>query len=154
MNVSFCRPELSPVKVSGEPMHPAVTSGDMGRVVGLQQERQLRVDKKYHALTKRSSYVFPSIPCGEQQHSFQMTWLDKYDGIFNSESECGDYCNYCVLFGQALYSVPNFKATLSTLPHTNLKKTTVKLHEHFYGNTPRKYHLQAVEKAECFKRVH
>ena len=45
---------------------------------------------------------------------------------------------------------------LVTLPLTNLKKATEKLREHFYGtggNTPRKYHLQAVEKAESFKSV-
>ena len=40
---------------------------------------------------------------------------------------------------------------LVTLPLTNLKKGTEKLRKHFYftrGNAPRKYHLQAVEKAE------
>ena len=135
-------------------------SGDMGRVVKLQQERQLTAHKKYHALTKHfvpgPSYVFPPVPCGKQQRSFQRTWLTKYSGLVYSESEGGGYCKYCVLFGQAPYSVPNFKATLVTLPLTNLKKATEKLRGHFYGtggNTPRKYHLQAVEKAESFKSV-
>ena len=62
----------------------------------------------------------------------------------------------CALCGQVPYSVPNFRATLVTLPLTNLKKATEKLREHFHGtggNTPRKYHLQAVEKAESFKSV-
>ena len=141
-------------------MHPAAISGDIGRVVKLQQERPLTVNEKYHALTKHfvpgPSYVFPSVVCGKQQRSFQRTWFDKYGGLVYSESECGGYCKYCVLFGTAPYSVPNFKVTLLTLPLTNLKKATQKLREHFYGshgNTPRKYHLQAVEKAESFKSV-
>ena len=135
-------------------------SGDMGRVVKLQQEKQLTAHEKYHALTKHfipgPSYVFPSVSCGKQQRSFQWTWLSKYSGLVYSENEGGGYCKYCVLFGQAPYSVPNFKATLVTLPLTNLKKATEKLREHFYGtgcNTPRKYHLQAVEKAESFRSV-
>ena len=129
-------------------------------VVKLQQERQLTAHEKYHALTKHfvpgPLYVFPSIPCGKQQRSFQRTWLTKYSGLVYSENKGGGYCKYCVLFGQAPYSVPNFKATLVTLPLTNLKKATEKLREHFYGtcgNTARKYHLQAVEKAESFKSV-
>ena len=55
------------------------------------------------------------------------------------------------------YAHERVKATLVTLPLTNLKKATEKPCENFYGsqgNTPRKYHLEAVEKAECFKRVH
>ena len=55
-------------------MHSAVMSIDMSRVVRLQQERQLRVYEKYHALTKHfvpdSSYVFPSVLYGKQQCSF------------------------------------------------------------------------------------
>lgn len=77
-----------------------------------------------------------------------------YSGLVYSENV--GYCKYCVLFGQAPYSVPNFKAMLVTLPLTNLNKATEKLREHFYstgGNTPRKYHLQVVEKAESFKSV-
>ena len=135
-------------------------SGDMGRVVKLQQERQLTAHEKYLALTKHCvpgpSYVFPSVACGKQQRSFQRTWLTKYSGLVYSNNEGGGYCKYCVLFGQAPCSVPNFKATLVTLPLTNLKKATEKLREHFYGtggNTPRKYHLKAVEKAESFKSV-
>lgn len=141
-------------------LHPAVMSGDMGKVVKLQQERQLTDHEKYHALTKHfvpgPSYVFPSVQCGKQQRSFQQTWLTKYSGLVYSENKSGGYCKYCVLFGQAPYSVPNFKATLVTLPLTNLKKASEKLREHFYGtdgNTPRRYHLLAVEKAQSFKNV-
>lgn len=107
-------------------IHPAVMSGDMGRVVKLQQERQLTAHEKYHALTKHfvpgPSCMFSSIPCGKQQCSFQRTWLTKYSGLVYSEEEGGGYCKYCVLFGQAPYSMLNFKATLVTLPLTNLKK--------------------------------
>lgn len=68
----------------------------------------------------------------------------------------GGNCKYCVLFGQAPYSVPNFNGTLITLPLTNLKKATEKLCEHFigtHGSLPRKYHFQAIEKAQNFKAV-
>ena len=103
-------------------------SGDMGSVVKLQQERQLTAHEKYHALTKHFvPYVFPSVPCGKQQRSFQRAWLTKYSGLVYSENEGG---GYCVLFGQAPYSVPNFKVTLVTLPLTNLKKATEELREH------------------------
>ena len=107
-------------------MHPAMMSGDMGKVVKLQQERKLMDDEKHHALTKHfvpgQSYVFPSVACGKEHRSFQHIWLSKYSGLVYSESEGGGYCKYCVLFGQAPYSVPNFRAKLVTLPLSNLKK--------------------------------
>ena len=138
-------------------MHPAMMSGDMGKVVKLQQKRKLRDDEKYHALTKHfvpgQSYVFPSVACGKQHRSFQHTWLTKYSGLVYSESEGRGYCKYYVLFGQAPYLVPNFKATFVILQLSNLKKAALKVQDHFYGsggNTPRKYHLEAVEKAEYF----
>ena len=66
---------------AGEPlsaMYPAVMSGDLGMVVKLQQEGQLRVDEKYHALTKHFLCCWPVIVArGKQQHSFQRNWLTK-----------------------------------------------------------------------------
>ena len=60
-------------------IHPAVMSGDMGRVVKLQQERQLTAHEKYHSPTKHFVpgqsywYVFFSVSYGKQQRSFQRT---------------------------------------------------------------------------------
>lgn len=139
-------------------LHPAVTSGDMGRVMDLKKERQLTDREKYHMLTKHftpdSTYQFPAFACGKQNRSFQHTWLTNYSGLVYSERDAGGYCKYCVLFGQAPYSVLTFTGTLITLPLTNLKKASEKLRLHFSGTggtTARKYHLEAVERARCFK---
>ena len=83
-------------------IHPVVMSGDMGRVVQLQKERQLTAHEKYHALTKQCnpdpSYEFPSVACEKQQCSFQRTWLTKYSGLVYSENEDGVSVNivYCL----------------------------------------------------------
>ena len=56
---------------TGEPlsaMYPAVMSGDLGMVVKLQQEGQLRVDEKYHALTKHFLCCWP-VMCFPQLHA-------------------------------------------------------------------------------------
>ncbi len=61
---------------------------------------------------------------------------------------------YCILFGQAAYSVSSFKGILITCPLTNLQKASGKVREHFIGlgsTSARKYHQLAVEKAENFK---
>ena len=50
----------------------------------------------------------------------------------------------------------SFNGTFITLPLTNLKKATETLRQHFCstgGSTPRKYHLEAVEKAQCLKAM-
>ena len=66
-----------------------------------------------------------------------------------SEKDNGGYCKFCVLFGQAPYSVLSLNSTLVTCPFINFKKASDRLRDHFCGAS--KYHLQAVEIAKDFK---
>lgn len=147
--------------VEQEPaLHPAVLSGDLGRVVELKRERPLTKHEQYHVLTKHfvppASYRFPSVQFGKQKRSFQHSWLNLYNGLVYSEKEKGGYCKFCVLFSQDPYSVHSLNSTLVTCPFTNFKKASDKFREHFSGtsgNSAHKYHLQAVETAQSFKAV-
>ena len=141
-------------------MHPVVSSGDFGRVVKLQKERELTDQETFHLLTDHfypnTSYKFPTVLYGKRNRSFQHSWLSQYNGLVYSETDLGGYCKYCVLFGKAAYSMSSFTGTLITSPLTNLQKASEKLREHFTGlgsSTARKYHLAAIEKAEHFKAV-
>ena len=90
---------------------------------------------------------------GNQKHSFQHSWLSRYNGLVYSE---GGYCKYCVLFGQCAYSVSHFVGILISIPLINLQKASKKLREHFEGidtGKARKYHLAAVQVAERFRAV-
>ena len=141
-------------------IHPAVSSGDFARIVQLKEERTLTDQEKYHLLTNHfrpsATYRFPSVLYGKKKRAFQHDWLHQYNGLVYSETMQGSYCKYCVLFGQAAYSVYSFTGTLISKPLTNLQKASEKLRNHFIGvggSSARKYHLQAVEKAENFKAV-
>ncbi len=93
---------------------------------------------------------------GSQKRSFQHSWLSLYNGLVYSEKDGGGYCKYCVLFSLAPYSVQHLTSTLVTCPFTNFKKASEKLRDHFSGSSKssvRKYHLQAIETAKCFKAV-
>ena len=140
-------------------LNPAVSSGDFKKVVELMQQRALSNDEKYlltNHFSPNSMYKFPSYDYGKQKRAFQHNWLSRYNGLVYSESGKGGYCKYCVLFGRAAYSVHSFSGILIDRPLTNLQKASQKLREHFEGvgsDTAKKYHLEAVEKAETFKRV-
>ena len=61
-----------------------------------------------------------------------------------------------MLFGWAAYSVSNFTGILTDCSLTCLQKASEKLWEHFEGvgcNTAKKYYLEAVKKAETFKKI-
>lgn len=141
-------------------LNPVVSLGDFKKVVDLMEQRALSNDEKYYLLTNHFTpnwmYKFPSYEYGKQKRSFQHNWLSRYNGLVYSESGKGGYCKYCVLFGQAVYSTLSFTGVLINRPPTNLQKASQNLREHFEGvgsDTAKKYHLQAVEKAETFKKV-
>ena len=141
-------------------LHPAVLSGDLGRVVELKRECPLTKHEKYHVLTKHfipsASYRFPAVQFGKQKRSFQHSWLNLYNGLVYSEKENGGYCKFCVLFSKDPYSVHGLNSALVTCAFTNFKKASDKFREHFSGtsnSSARKYHLQAVEVAQSFKAV-
>ena len=141
-------------------IHPAVSSGDLGKVARLVSQRTLTDQDKYFLLTSHFSpdatYKFPLVSHGRQNRSFQHCWLSRYNGLVYSELDKGGYCKYCVLFGQAPSSVSNLTGVLITLPLTNLQKASEKLLEHFTGvgtHAAWKHHLAAVDKAMHFQSV-
>ena len=90
-------------------LNPAVSSGDFKKVVELLQQQALSNNEKYYLLTNlfspNSMYKFPSYEYGKQKQSFQHNWLSHFNGLVYCES---GYCNYCLLFGPAAYSVHSF----------------------------------------------
>ena len=91
------------VKTNKMDLHPAISSGDFGRVIKLKSERNLTDNEKYVLLIKHfipaASYKFPCHSINGQKRSFQHSWLSKYNGLVYSESQDGGYCKFCVLFG-------------------------------------------------------
>ena len=60
------------------------------------------------------------------------------------------------VFGKVAYSVLSLTEILIDRPLTNLQKASQKLRDHFEGinnESGKKYHLEAVQQAEAFKRV-
>ena len=141
-------------------LDPAVSSGDFKKVVDLMEQRALSNDEKYYLLTNHFSpnlmYKFPSYDYGNQKRSFQHNWLSRYNGLVYSETGKGGYCKYCVLFGKASCTMQSFTGILIDRPLTNLQKASQKLREHFErtgSDTAKKYHLEAIEKAQTFRKV-
>ena len=84
----------SPVSESSEPvLHPAVSSGNFGKVVQLKASRELTDYEKLTLLTKHfvppRSYKFPARFIGGRNRHFQQSWLDQHNGLAYSESEDG-----------------------------------------------------------------
>ena len=133
-------------------LHPAVSSGDFGKVVLLKADRNLTDHEKFTLLTKHfippRSYKFPARPVSGRNRHFQQNWLDQYDGLVYSESEDGGYCKYCVLFAR---DGPTMElGVLVNRPLIDFKRATEKLAEHFHG---RKFHKAALEAAQVFTAV-
>ena len=93
-------------------LHPAISSGDIGRVVKLKSERNLTDNEKYVLLKKlfipAASYKFPCHSINGQKRSFQHSCLSRYNGLVYSESQDGGYCKFCVMFGKCECSVNEF----------------------------------------------
>ena len=141
-------------------IHPAVSSGDLGKVVLLMSQRALTDQDQYCLLTSHFSpdatYKFPLVSHVRQNRSFQHCWLSQYNGLVYSKLDKEGYCKYCVLFGQAPSSMSNLTGVLITCLLTNLQKASEKLCEHFTRvgtHAARKYNLAAVEKAMHFLSV-
>ena len=113
-------------------MHPDVCSGDLGRVIKLKSERNLRDDEKFYLLkyhfVPAKGYKFPNCTFNAQKQQFQMGWLNKYNGLIYSQSQDGGYCLFCVLFGQC---EPSELEVLLNRSLTKFKNAIEKLNEHF-----------------------
>ena len=81
-----------------------IQSGDFGVAVELKKSRSLTDSEKYNFLTKHfvpsANYVFPSKEYGGRDRSFQLSWIEKHNGLVYSEKDCEAYCKYCVLFAE------------------------------------------------------
>ena len=136
-------------------LHPAVSSGDFGKVVQLKAQRELSNRGKFyllkHYFVPSKGYSFPARIFSHRQRHFQCSWLERYNGLVYSESEDGGYCKFCVLFARCEASVKEL-GILVTRPLTNFKKASDKLSEHF-ASKGRKVHLASVERAEAFCAV-
>ena len=143
-------PEASSPCGYGSGMHPAVTSGDFGKVVLLKAERNLSKSEMVFLLNNHfipgRNYQFPSrLGSGHNRH-FQHSWLDKHNGLVYSESEDGGYCKFCVLFGKCGPTMKEF-GVLVNRPLIDYKRATEKLTEHFHG---KKFHKAALQSATAF----
>ena len=147
-------PSVSACDSSGE-INPVIQSGDFGQIVKLKAQRSLTEDKKYylmkHHFVPSKGYNFPAHDYGDRQRHFQVSWLDKYNGLVYSESDDGGYCKFCVLFAHCQPSVSEL-GVLVNRPLTNLKKATEKLTNHFISEE-RKSHHEAVQTALTFCAV-
>ena len=143
----------SPVSESSEPvLHPAVSSGDSGKVVQLKASRELTDHEKLTLLTKHfvppHNYKFPARSIGGHNRHFQQSWLDQHNWLAYSESEDGGYCKYCVLFAR---DGPIMElGVFINRPLIDFKRVTDKLHDHFHN---KKFHKMSIEAASTFTLV-
>ena len=126
------------MKTGQEPTQPTgssicssdIQSGDFGVAVELKKSRSLTDSEKYNFLTKHfvpsANYVFPSKEYGGRARSFQLSRIQKHNGLVYSEKDYGAYCKYCVLFAERHDSRINEFDVLVTVPLTNWKKATGK----------------------------
>ena len=83
----------SSLEVSEGALHPAVATGDLGKVVELKRGYNLTDNEKFFCLKNHfvppNGYTFPSRIMNGQLRSFQASWLERYNGLVYSESEDG-----------------------------------------------------------------
>ena len=143
------------VQQQSEDIHPAIGSGDFGRVVKLKAQRPLTDREKLFALENHfvpgKHYQFQSRVFAGRQRRFQVSWLEKYHGLVYSQMENGAFCKYCVLFGQCEPRVKEF-GVLVNRPLINFKKAVDKLRDHF-GSKGRRSHQYAADKAMRFSAM-
>ena len=130
-----------------------IRSGDLAKVVSLQQHRPLTNHERMyileHSFVPHSGYNFPNRIINGCKRHFQSKWLEKYNGLVYSESSDGGYCKYCVLFAKCGPTVAEL-GVLVHKPLTNFKKATEKLNQHFFD---KQFHKSAVQTAMMFSRV-
>lgn len=137
--------------ITTTPMHSAVESGDLNKVLQLKQSLtdQEKLFLLEHSFVPCPGYNFPTrIISGCKRH-FQDNWLLKYNGLVYSESANGGFCKYCVLFGKCDPRVKEL-GVLVNKPLINFKKATEKLDEHFHR---KQFHKLAVEDAMMFSKI-
>ena len=138
---------------SNEPvLHPAVSSGDFGKVVQLKARRKVTDHEKLFLLTKHfippHNYKFPARFVSGHNRHFQQSWLDQHNGLVYSESEDGGYCKYCVLFAQ---DGPGMElGVLVNRPLIDYKRASEKLCDHFRH---KQFHKASLEAAATFTSV-
>jgi hypothetical protein len=130
--------------------------GDIGVAVELKKTRPLTDKEILFYLTKpftpTSTTLFEKKVYSGKTRSFQLQWLEKFNGLVYSKKDKGAYCKFCVLFSNMLSDarIASFGA-LVVEPLKNWKKATEKLQEHFGGKC--NFHNKALELADNFKQT-
>lgn len=92
----------------------------------------LNDDQKYKLLRKHfvpgHHYTFPSTEYAGRKRTFQLSWLEKYQGLVYSPSREGVFCIFCALFGE------KNQGRLVNAPLLDMAHAHQKLNEHFSGN--------------------
>ncbi len=77
-------------------LRPVISSGDLGCIMQLKSERKLSDSEIYFLLNNHfipaKGYKFPTRNFNGQKRQFQMSWLNKYNGLTYSPSQDGGFC--------------------------------------------------------------
>ena len=112
-------------------------------------------NEKYQLLTQPfippKHYKFPQCNKYGKNRSFQINWLEKYNGLVYSPSLQGGLCKYCILFAKTRESLGTFVNS----PFTELWKASEKLKQHFCKEKEmgKETHRHAMEAALHFKMI-
>ena len=125
-------------------------------MVNLKACRNLTDEEKYYLLKHHfipaQNYKFPPRHFSGRPRFFQNNWLSHYNGLVYSESDNGEYCKYCVLFGKCGPTMKEF-GILVNRPLIDFKRASQKLKQHFHCSKGKKFHQAAAEQALAFLSV-
>eukprot|EP00731_Ephydatia_muelleri_P012055 Em0006g949a len=99
----------SSLEVSEGALHPALATGDLGKVVELKRGYNLTDNEKYFCLKNHfvppNGYTFPSRIMNGQSRSFQASWLERQVRVRREKvpSICSAGCNAVVVCGRPPY---------------------------------------------------
>ena len=132
---------------------PLPESGDLGKYIN--SVEALSNSEKYQLLTQpfvpSKQYKFPQFVKYGKKRSFQLSWLEKYNGLVYSPLLEGGLCKYCALFAKSRQSLGAFV----TSPFVEFWKASEKLKQHFgkEGDLGRETHRHALQDALFFKSM-
>ena len=108
---------------------PLPENGDLGKYIN--SVEALSNSEKYQLLTQpfvpSKQYKFPQFVKYRKKRSFQLSWLEKYNGLVYSPFLGGGLCKYCVLFAKSRQSLGTFVIS----PFCEFWKASEKLKQHF-----------------------
>lgn len=122
---------------------------DVGAFVGSHHDPINDTDK-YHLIEEHfipgPTYKFPRASNG---HSFQHSWVSKYQWLRYSEQDDGGYCLPCALFFTPTVSFRSDPGVLGTKPLTNFQKAIEIMNKH----DNKLFHRSSMIKMDNFLKV-